>query len=191
MVDLYDIIKVPDPVLKQKAQPVQIIDDEIRTQIDTMINTMYHGAGIGLAANQVNMLNRIFVMDLPDNSWVHGDEKNGIIQVISQSPKGEIEMAPLAMINPEVVWQSELQSVYEEGCLSIPKQYADVVRPAQVRVKFLDYNGDDQEELYDGLHSHCVQHEIDHLNGVLFTDYLSSLKRNMILKRAKKTIKEL
>ncbi len=192
MTNLYPIIKVPDPVLKQEAQMVQNIDDAIRTQVDTMINTMYHGAGIGLAANQVNKLNRIFVMDLPDGSWVHGEEKDGVIEVLSATPpEEEIAPNPLAMINPEIIWESELQSVYEEGCLSIPKQYAEIVRPAQVRVKFTNYHGEVCEEQYDGLHSHCVQHEIDHLDGVLFTDYLSSLKRNMILKRAKKVIKKL
>lgn len=168
----YEIITVPDPVLKQIAQPVSGVDDNIRTQMDAMLETMYDAPGIGLAANQVNLLNRVLVMDL-------------------SSREDEEEAAPICMANPEVIWQSEEMSVMEEGCLSIPKQYAEVERPAIVRVKYLDYNGKEAELEAEGLLSHCVQHEIDHLNGVLFIDYLSSLKRNMILKKVQKAVKAL
>jgi len=194
MPDLYDIIQVPDPVLKQESQVIERIDEGIQNQAMAMINTMYHGAGIGLAANQVNMLNRIFVMDLPEGSWQHGAEKNGVLTIEAGYRSGEreeeIKPDPKVFINPEIIWESEIQSVYEEGCLSMPQQYGEVIRPAQVRVKFQNLNGETCEELYDGLDSHCVQHEIDHLNGVLFIDYLSSLKRNMILRKMKKMNKD-
>lgn len=191
---LYDIIKVPNAVLKETAHEVQNIDKDVQTQIERMINTMYEGAGIGLAANQVGLLNRIFVMDLPEGSWSHGQEINGVLTIEAGYRSGQKEDAPMkrprAFINPEVIWESEQRSVYDEGCLSIPNQYGEVIRPAKVRVKFLDETGANHEEEFDGLDSHCVQHEIDHLNGVLFIDYLSSLKRNMILRKMKKMNKD-
>ncbi len=172
MID-YKIITVPDPVLKQQAQPVNKVDDAIRVQMDGMLRAMYDAPGIGLAANQVNLLNRVLVMDLSRRD----DE-------VSEDP------SPIYMANPEIIYESEEMSVMEEGCLSIPRQYADIERPAMVRVKYLDYNGNHSELEATGLLSHCVQHEIDHLNGVLFIDYLSSLKRNMILKKVKKLKKQ-
>ena len=194
MIDVYEIIKVPDAVLKETAQEIQNIDVAVQQQAVKMINTMYDGAGIGLAANQVGLLNRMFVMDLPEGSWVHGPEKDGILTIEAGYKSGERDEAlirdPRAFINPEIIWKSDQRSVYEEGCLSIPGQYGEVIRPAQVRVKFQDVQGETHEELFDGLESHCVQHEIDHLNGVLFIDYLSSLKRNMILRKMKKLKKE-
>lgn len=167
----YDIILVPDPVLKTEAKEVQTVGTDIQKQLDRMLQTMYDAPGIGLAANQVGLLNRVIVMDLADRE------------------EGE-EAAPWFMINPEVIWESEEMSVMQEGCLSIPQQFADVERPAQVRVKYLDYNGKQNEMEASGLLSHCVQHEIDHLNGVLFTDYLTSLKRNMMLKKVDKLKKQ-
>ena len=194
MTDLYNIVKVPDAVLKQKAQVVESINADIQSQVERMIATMYAGAGIGLAANQVSLLNRIFVMDLPEGTWQHGPEINGVLTIDAGYRSGEREEElmkdPRAFINPEVIWESEQKSIYDEGCLSIPNLYGEVIRPAQVRVKFQDEKGDTHEELFDGLDSHCVQHEIDHLNGVLFIDYLSSLKRNMILRKMKKYNKE-
>lgn len=194
MPDLYDIVKVPSAVLKETAHEVQKIDADVQAQVKRMINTMYEGAGIGLAANQVGLLNRIFVMDLPEGAWVHGPEVNGVLTIEAGYRSGQKEDTPMkkprAFINPEVIWKSEQRSVYDEGCLSIPGQYGEVIRPAQVRVKFLDEQGDTHEEEFDGLDSHCVQHEIDHLNGVLFIDYLSSLKRNMILRKMKKLNKD-
>lgn len=171
MTDLYDIIIVPDPVLKQTAQEVQSFTPDIQKQMDKMLATMYDAPGIGLAANQVGLLNRVLVMDLTRRS------------------EGE-ESKPICMANPEIIWESEEPSVMEEGCLSIPQQYADVERPARVRVKYLDYDGKEAELEASGLLSHCVQHEIDHLNGVLFTDYLSSLKRNMMLRKVDKMKKQ-
>ncbi len=167
----YKIITVPDPVLKQTAHAVSGVDDSLRKQMDAMLQTMYDAPGIGLAANQVGLLNRVLVMDL---SRRDDDE----------------EPNPICMANPEIIYESEQMSVMEEGCLSIPRQAADVERPAIVRVKYLDYNGKEAELEAEGLLSHCVQHEIDHLNGVLFIDYLSSLKRNMILKRVQKLKKQ-
>lgn len=174
MTDLYRIITVPDPVLKVVAQPVGRVDDALRAQMDKMLHTMYDAPGIGLAANQVGLLNRVFVMDVARR----------------EEGKEQTAREPHVFVNPEIVWKSEEPSTMEEGCLSIPGQYAEVTRPARVRVKYLDYHGQERELEAEGLMSHCVQHELDHLNGVLFIDYLSRLKREMILKRADKTKKE-
>jgi len=168
---LYDIIQVPDPVLKQEAQEIGSVTSDIQKQMDRMLSTMYDAPGIGLAANQVGLLNRVLVMDLSRR-----DE--------------EEEPAPICMANPEIIYESEQMSVMEEGCLSIPKQYAEVERPAIVRVKYVDYDGKEAELEAEGLLSHCVQHEIDHLNGVLFIDYLSSLKRNMLMRKLEKMRKQ-
>jgi len=176
----YSIITVPDPVLKEVAQPVDKVDDAVRKQMDGMLQTMYDAPGIGLAANQVGLLNRVLVMDLSHR----GERGYGEDEEASQTPE------PIFMANPEIIYESEEMSVMEEGCLSIPRQQADVERPALVRVKYLDYNGKEAELEASGLLSHCVQHEIDHLNGVLFIDYLSSLKRNMILKKVQKLKKQ-
>lgn len=164
---LLPIITAPHAVLKETAQPVSRVDDAIRTQMDNMLETMYAAPGIGLAANQVNMLNRVLVMDL--SAREDGSEKS-----------------PVFMANPEIVWLSEEPSICEEGCLSVPDQFAEVERARQVRVKFLDYDGKEQEELFSDLASHCVQHEIDHLDGLLFVDHLSRLKRNMLMRKLDK-----
>ena len=169
--DKYDIIKIPNPVLKTTAKPVDTVDDALRKQLDRMLLTMYEAPGIGLAANQVGILNRVLVMD------------------VAQREEPDTRQ-PIFMINPEIIWESDEPSVWEEGCLSIPGHYADVQRPLEVRVKFLDYHGKQQEQMFEGLGSHCVQHEIDHLNGVLFIDHISTLKRNMILKKVKKQQKD-
>jgi len=191
---LYDIIKVPDPVLKETAREVAKVDAGIRTQIDTMLATMYENNGIGLAANQVNLLNRVLVMDVDPHSWEYGEETDGVLHIDSAYRSGERDeeptLNPITMINPEIVWESGQKSVFPEGCLSIPGQIGDVIRPAKVKVRYLDYDGNEKTLDAEGLQSHCVQHEIDHLNGVLFIDHLSSLKRNMILKRMKKLQKE-
>lgn len=177
----YEIITVPHSSLKQTAHAVDVVDDTVRKQMDRMLQTMYDAPGIGLAANQVDMLNRVLVMDLKKRAerGYEGDEEDE-----PQEPN------PIFMANPEIIYESEQMSVMEEGCLSIPKQYAEVERPAIVRVKYLDYNGKEAELEANGLLSHCVQHEIDHLNGVLFIDYLSTLKRKMILKKVDKLKKQ-
>lgn len=192
----YEVVKVPDPVLKQVAHEIQTIDDAIKVQVERMITSMYADKGIGLAANQVGILNRIFVMDVPKDCWRFGQEIDGVLTIDAGYRSGERDedtppaQNPIVMINPEIVWLSDQRSVYEEGCLSIPKQYADVVRPASVRVEYLDVSGQKQEGLFEGLDGHCVQHELDHLNGILFVDHISSLKRNMIMKRMKKLQKD-
>ncbi len=187
----YDIITIPDPVLKQEAVPVETVSPDVQKQLDRMRVTLEDAGGIGLAANQVSILNRVIIVDVPDGMWQFGEDKNGV-KTIERGPEADSDTRnPLFMINPEIVWESEEKSVYEEGCLSIPGQYAHIIRPAHVKVKFIDYHGKEQEIDSHGLHSHCVQHEIDHLNGKLFIDYLSSLKRNMILKKFKKQNKPL
>ncbi len=159
------ILVAPDPRLKAKAQKVEAVDDDIRTLIDDMLETMYDAPGIGLAAPQVGVLKRVIVLDVAGKD---------------EPP------APMALVNPEVIWESDELSTYEEGCLSLPTHYAEVERPAVVKVRFLDRDGAKQEVEADGLFATCVQHEIDHLDGVLFVDYLSSLKRNIILRKLKK-----
>lgn len=161
------ILVAPDPILKAKAAKVEAVDDAVRALMDDMLETMYEAPGIGLAAPQVGVSRRIVVLDVAGKD---------------EPP------APMFLVNPEVVWESEDLSIYEEGCLSVPKQYAEVERPARVKVRFLDRDGQPREIEADGLLATCVQHEIDHLNGTLFIDYLSSLKRNMILRKVKKEI---
>ena len=164
------IVLAPDPVLKAKAKPIAAVDDSVRRLMDDMLETMYAAPGIGLAANQVGVLKRVLVLDVARE----GD-----------APK------PMGMANPEVVWASEEMSVYNEGCLSLPEHYADITRPKEVRVRYLDRDGKKQEIAADGLLATCIQHEIDHLNGVLFVDHLSALKRNMILKKLVKLKKQM
>jgi len=159
------IIIAPDPVLKAKAKPVTEIDGRIAKLMDDMLETMYKAPGIGLAAPQVGILDRVIVLDVAGE-----DEK----------PQ------PFLMANPEIVMASDELSVHNEGCLSIPDLYADVTRPKQVRVRYLDRDGEVREMDSDGLLATCVQHEIDHLNGILFIDHLSLLKRNMILRKLQK-----
>lgn len=165
---LLEILTAPDPRLKRLANAVPGVDETLRRQMDDMLETMYRAEGIGLAATQVGLLNRVIVIDL------------------ARTPE---ERQPLFFANPEIVWSSEDMSVYNEGCLSVPEHYAEVERPAKVCVKFLDYNNAEQEALMDGLLATCIQHEIDHLNGVLFIDHLSSLKKDMIVRKLKKAKK--
>lgn len=186
MISPYDIITIPDPVLKETANTVETVSADIKTQMDRMLLTLEQAGGIGLAANQVSILNRVLIVDVPEGLWQYGEEKNGV-KTIERGPEADSDnKEPIFMINPEITWESEEKSVYEEGCLSIPGQYANVIRPAHIKVKYIDYDGNVQEIDSHGLHSHCVQHEIDHLNGTLFIDHLSSLKRNMIVKKFKK-----
>ncbi len=163
------ILTAPDPRLKQVSQPVERVDDEIRTLMNDMAETMYAAPGIGLAAIQIDVPKRVIVVD------------------IDQDAKGR---APLFLANPQVVWRSEEMATFEEGCLSVPEEYEDVERPTRVRVRYLDEHGELRERELDGLLATCVQHEIDHLDGVLFIDRLSRLKRGMILRRAEKALKQ-
>lgn len=166
MTSPYTIINIPHPALKAVAQPVTQVTDDLRRQLDAMLETMYEASGIGLAANQIDRLNRVFVMDM--------------------APREGGDPRPVHVINPEIVWRSEERSVMEEGCLSIPGQYAEVERSASVRLKYIDYHGNPAELLAENAMSHCVQHELDHLNGVLFIDHISKLKRDMIVRRIDK-----
>ncbi|HNQ91607.1 MAG TPA: peptide deformylase [Alphaproteobacteria bacterium] len=168
---LLPIIVVPDPVLKETARPIEHITPEVKQQATDMLETMYDAPGIGLAANQVGRLNRMFVMD-------------------TTYRKEASSRNPIVMINPKIVWRSEEISVMEEGCLSIPHQFAEVERPKAVRVQYIDLKGQKVEYLGEDLESHCIQHELDHLNGVLFIDYLSRLKRTMILRKVEKLKKD-
>ena len=159
---IYPIITIPDPVLRQPADPVERVDAELRKLADDMLATMYDAPGVGLAAPQIGISRRLIVMD-----GARDDE-----------PK-----APIVMVNPEILERSEELRVHEEGCLSIPEVTAEVERPAITRVSYLDREGKPQEAELEGILSTIVQHEIDHLNGVLFIDYLSRLKRDMIVKK--------
>ncbi|WP_353645778.1 peptide deformylase [Mesorhizobium sp. WSM2239] len=163
------LIILPDPVLRQVSKPVSQVDAPLLKLADDMLETMYDAPGIGLAAIQVGEPLRMLVIDLAKE-----DEKP----------------APQVFINPEIVASGEERSVYEEGCLSIPDYYAEVERPATVRVKYLDRDGKLQETEAEGLLATCLQHEIDHLNGVLFIDHISKLKRDMVVKKFKKLAKE-
>lgn len=164
-----EILVAPDPKLKIKARRVETFDDELRKLLDDMVETMYAAKGIGLAAPQIGVPLRAIVMDLA---------------------RDEEPASPRKFLNPEIVWESEDEVPCEEGCLSVPGQYAEVTRPAQCRVRYQDENGVRHEIDCDGLLAVCIQHEMDHLEGVLFVDHLSTLKRNMILRKVAKARRE-
>ncbi|MGE4219016.1 MAG: peptide deformylase [Alphaproteobacteria bacterium] len=159
------IIIAPDPRLKLRCKPVEAVDDDTRRLMDDMLETMYLAPGIGLAAPQVGVAKRVVVIDVS---------------------RKEEPRDPIRMANPEIVAVSQEMASYEEGCLSLPEHYADVERPAAVTVRFLDETGKRREETFDGLAATCIQHEIDHLDGLLFVDHISALKRNMILRKLTK-----
>ncbi len=167
---LRNILIHPDPRLKKTCEPIARITPEIETLAADMLATMYDAPGVGLAAPQVGVLSRLYVMDC------------------NKDPEAEPE--PIVMINPEITWRSEALNVYEEGCLSIPDQYAEVTRPAEVRVAWLGLDGKAHEREFDGLWATCAQHEIDHLDGKLFIDYLSAMKRQMITRKMVKLKRE-
>lgn len=175
-----EILEIPDPRLRDVAKPIETVDDSIRTLAADMLETMYAARGIGLAATQLGIEKRILVIDLQERV-TEDEEKEG---------EGEPIRDPHVVINPELLWVSDELSVYNEGCLSIPEQYAEVERPARCRVRWLDEQGAAHEEELDGLMATCMQHEIDHLNGVLFIDHISRLKRNMIVKKLDKMRKK-
>ncbi|MBC2771523.1 peptide deformylase [Rhizobium sp. AQ_MP] len=163
------LIILPDPLLRQVSAPIERVDAELEQFIDDMLETMYDAPGIGLAAIQVGVPRRLLVIDL--------------------AKEGE-EPAPLVFINPEILKSSDERSVYEEGCLSIPDYYAEVERPAAITVKSIGRDGKEQLTEADGLLATCLQHEIDHLNGVLFIDHISRLKREMVIKRFTKAARQ-
>src|ERR1044072_7582701 len=170
---LLPIIETPDPILRQISTPVEEVTDEIRTLIDDMFQTMYAAPGIGLAAIQVGVPKRLLVIDLQE------PEEEG----------GEPVRDPLVFINPEILEASDTLQAYSEGCLSVPDLYAEVERPDRIRARWLDRDGTAQERELDGLLAICLQHEMDHLEGILFIDHLSRLKRDMILKKLAKAKK--
>ncbi len=177
------IITIPDPILKKKCEPVNEINEDIKKLLDDMLKTMY-GAGIGLAAPQIGVNKRLIVLDVSPRPGLkrYQEEKD--------KDKEEIKPNPFQMINPEITWVSKEKSTDEEGCLSIPGIMANVTRPNSCKVKYLDKNGNKKELLADGLLSRCLQHEIDHINGILFIDRLSKIKKNIILRKFKKLQKE-
>ena len=160
---------IPDSVLRTKASPVETVDDELRKLLDDMLETMYAAPGIGLAAPQVGVPKRVVVIDVARE----GEDK-----------------APQVFVNPEIVSRADEASVYEEGCLSIPDYYAEVERPKEVTVRYIDLDGKEQEIRAEGLLATCLQHEIDHLNGVLFIDHISRLKRDMVVRKFKKMARD-
>ena len=167
---LLKILEFPNPKLRQRASEVRVFDNTLKTTCEDMLETMYDAKGIGLAAIQVGIPKRVIVLDVNQEN----ENKN-----------------PLCFINPIIKNISEEKSKYEEGCLSIPNQFAKVDRPEKCHVKYLDYNGDKKEIKAEGLLSTCIQHEIDHLDGILFIDYLSKLKKDMIIKKLVKQKKEI
>lgn len=167
---ILDIITIPDKILKEQCAPIERVDDELRAFLDNMLETMYDAPGIGLAAPQVGVLRRVVTIDCTRREE-------------DDDPDAPIPKNPLFLVNPEIIWSSDETSLYDEGCLSIPEYYAEVERPAEVTVKYLDRNGKQDELKADGLLATCVQHEIDHLNGILFIDYISKLKRDRVIKK--------
>lgn len=162
---LVPILLVPHPALREKTAPITLFDRRVKKLADDMLETMYEGQGIGLAGPQIGSLERILVMDVAGEN---------------EKPN------PLLLVNPEIVWRSEEESSYNEGCLSIPGQYGEVVRPSEVKVKYQSPDGQEKELSASGLLSTCVQHEIDHLHGILFIDHLSKLKRDILMRKYRK-----
>ena len=165
-----EIVIEPDPILRKKSQPIENVDDKMRKLMDDMLATMYAAPGIGLAAVQIGVLKRLIVID-----------------VSKQNEK----KSPLFLINPKITFKSKITSTYEEGCLSLPGYFAEVDRPAECHLEYIDYFGKQKNLKAEGILSTCIQHEVDHLNGVLFVDYLSKLKKDMIIKKLKKHKKEM
>jgi len=175
---LLPIYETPDPMLRQISTPVEEVDDDIRKLVADMFETMYAAPGIGLAAVQVGVPRRLLVMDLQEPED-------------PDDPDSKAVKEPRVFINPEILSHSDHEVPYTEGCLSVPDQYAEVDRPDRIRAKWLDLDGKPHDEEITGLLATCLQHEMDHLNGILFIDHLSRLKRDMILKKIAKQRKEL
>ena len=165
-----NIVIEPDPILRKKSNILEKVDDELRILLDDMLETMYAAPGIGLAAVQIGILKRLIVIDISKDK----EKKN-----------------PIFLINPEIISKSKNTSIYEEGCLSLPGHFAEIERPEECQIKYIDYDGKKKEMKANGLLSTCIQHEIDHLNGILFIDYLSKIKKDMIVKKLVKQKKEL
>ncbi len=163
------IIIEPDPILRKKSKNLEKVDDDLRKLMDDMLETMYSAPGIGLGAVQIGILKRLIVIDITKD-----DQKKN----------------PIFLINPKIIKKSKNTSIYEEGCLSLPGHFAEIERPSECQIDYIDYNGKEKNLKASGLLATCIQHEIDHLNGILFIDYLSKLKKDMIIKKLKKYKKE-
>lgn len=170
-----EIITLPDPMLRRASAPVERVDDELRVLMDDMLETMYDAPGIGLAAVQIAVPRRLIVMDV---SYRSADEEGG------ERPK-----EPICMVNPEIVASGDELRAHEEGCLSIPEFYAEVERPGQITVRYVDRDGKQQEQEFEDILATVIQHEVDHLDGKLFIDYLSRLKRDRVIKKFVKAAK--
>ena len=181
------IIEVPDKRLKTVSQRVTEVTDDTRALMDDMLETMYDANGIGLAAIQVGVADRVIVMDISQRMQADVEAQEDTEENLEEYPEEVLgETGPRYFVNPEIVWASEETRNYQEGCLSVPGFYDDVARPAQCRVAFLDYDGQSQELECDGLLATCIQHEMDHLEGIVFLDRLSRLKRQIVLKKIAK-----
>lgn len=190
------IITIPDPVLREVSKSVERVDDDLQLLLDDMLETMYDAPGIGLAAIQIGIPLRIVTVDVGERSIDEERTKDDLndMKENGESDVGDEESTltpnPLFLINPEIISQSEERSVYEEGCLSIPEFYAEVERPAICRIKYLDRAGKQQELEADDILATCIQHEIDHLDGTLFIDHISKLKRDRVVKKFTKMSKQ-
>jgi peptide deformylase len=181
------IIEVPDKRLKTVSQRVTEVTDDTRALMDDMLETMYDANGIGLAAIQVGVADRVIVMDISQRMQADVEAQEDTEENLEEDPEEVLgETGPRYFVNPEIVWASEETRNYQEGCLSVPGFYDDVARPAQCRVAFLDYDGQSQELECNGLLATCIQHEMDHLEGIVFLDRLSRLKRQIVLKKIAK-----
>lgn len=174
---LLPIVKLPEPVLRERAEPVERVDDELRQLLDDMLETMYDAPGVGLAANQIGIARRFVVVDASKDRHAEDDD---------EAPRRN----PICLINPEIVRFGDRMRTYEEGCLSLPDVLVEVERPSEITVRYVDRDGNPQELEADGLLATVIQHEVDHLDGKLIIDYLSSLKRNMIVRRFKKLARQ-
>lgn len=168
------VLIAPHPILSTATSHVKAVDDQTRQQLKDMVDTMYADNGIGLAANQVGISKRMLVMDVGEDNSIERDQSN------------PIEPKLYYIINPEIIWVSEEKAVMEEGCLSIPGQGIPIERPLSVKIKYLDENGSEKTETFDGLQARCILHEIDHLNGKTMLDYLSKLKKELAIKKLAK-----
>lgn len=173
------VLVAPNPILRRKAEIVAVVDSEIKQLIKDMEDTMIEENGIGLAAPQVGVSKRVIIMDVPANKTVDCEE------IEDMDPFPDF----FRMVNPEITWASEDIAICKEGCLSVPGQYANVERPAKVRVQYLNENGERCENEFANLQAVCVQHEMDHLDGKLFVDYLSAIKRDMLIRKAQKVVR--
>lgn len=174
-----EILTVPNALLKQRSKPLEAVTDATRALMDDMLETMYAAPGIGLAAIQIGVAERVIVMDLGDRT-IDGGRPEGT------EADDAVHRNPRYFVNPEILEASEEKQPYEEGCLSVPEIYDEVERPARVKLRYLNYQGETVEEWAEGLFAVCIQHEMDHLNGVLFIDHLSRLKRTRAVEKVKK-----